>query len=80
MVILKPWTSTFHQITFKDLTVNGDEMIVTYIYEVTNMEVEGPPKKFGLLIPMSDKPVKIIEHSIIHDVESEKAIEIVVNN
>ena len=65
LVILKPPSSTIHSITFKDISNDHDTLTVRYIYEVTNKEAEGPPKKFGLVIPKTDIPVKVVEHYIL---------------
>lgn len=80
LIILKPWSSTYHEISFKDIYEEQKTLIVRYIYEVTNMEVEGPPKKFGLLIPKVNIPVKVIEHFIEKEVESISTREYVVEN
>lgn len=55
-----------------------DTLAVRYKYEITNKEVESPPKKFCILIPKMDKPVKVVEYKNYKGDESVRVREVVV--
>jgi len=66
LVIFKPFSSTEHRVAFEEITVEDETLVVRYLYEVTNKEVEGPPVRLVLAIPRLDMPMKVVEHKVVH--------------